>query len=74
MTVKFEAEVNNGNISIPEKLRDQFRDKIKVVVIVKDAKKTEEEPYDIISELIKNSIKDANFVPFKRDEIYDRNL
>ncbi|CAN5510654.1 MAG: hypothetical protein ACR2M8_07550 [Pyrinomonadaceae bacterium] len=74
MTVKFEAEVNNGNISIPEKLRDQFRDKIKVVVIVKDAKKTEEEPYDIISELIKNPIKDANFVPFKRDEIYDRNL
>jgi len=74
MTVKFETEVNNGNIRIPKKFRSQIKDRIKVVVTVEDYEGSAEEPYDIISELIKNPIKIPNFVPFKRDEIYDRNL
>lgn len=72
MIVEFETEIRNGNIEIPEKFRYQIKDKIKVLVSIKEAEKTEEEPFDIIGELIENPIQDPNFVPFKRDEIYDR--
>lgn len=74
MTVKFETEIENGTITIPEKFRHQFKDNIRVVVSVKEMEQSEEEPYDIIKELMENPIRDLNFVPFKRDEIYDRKL
>ena len=77
MTVEFETEIRNGNIEIPEKFRHQLKDEVKVSVSVIEnvgEKKAEEEPYDIISELIKNPIKVKNFKPFTRDEIYDRKL
>ena len=74
MTVRFEAEVNDGNISIPDNLCNQLKNKVMVSVTVKELEKPEDEPYDIISELRENPIKDPNFIPFKRDEIYDRNL
>jgi hypothetical protein len=56
MIVEFETEIRNGSIEIPEKLRYRIKDKIKVLVSIKEAEKTEEEP----------------FVPLTRDEIYDR--
>lgn len=77
MIVEFETEIKNGNIVIPEKFRHQVKDEVKVSVSVKEnekKEKTEEEPYDIISELMKNPIKVKDFNPFKRDELYDRKL
>lgn len=74
MTVWFETEVNQGSIPIPENLRDQLKDRSKVFVTVSAVNKNNEEPYDIIGELMKNPIRDPNFVPFTRDEIYDRHL
>jgi len=73
-TVKFEATVKNGSITIPTKFRHRVKGKVEVSVYFENDTKTEEEPYDIISELIRNPIQDPDFVPFKRDEIYDRKL
>lgn len=72
--VEFETEAENGSIEIPEKFRSQLQGKLQVVVSVKEVRKPKEEPYDILTELMENPIKDSSFVPFKRDEIYDRKL
>ncbi|MDQ3321103.1 MAG: hypothetical protein M3525_01405 [Acidobacteriota bacterium] len=74
LTIEFETESKNGSIEIPEKYRGQLKGKLRVVVSVKEAEKVEEEPYDILTELMENPIQDPDFVPFKRDEIYDRKL
>ncbi len=73
-TIEFETEAENGNIEIPEKYRHQLKGKLQVVISVKEAKKSKEEPYDILTELMENPVHDPDFVPFKRDEIYDRKL
>ena len=70
--VTFEATVENGSIIIPTKFRNRVKGKVEVSVRVENEPKTQEEPYDIISELMRNPIEDPDFVPFKRDEIYDR--
>ncbi|MDQ3711527.1 MAG: hypothetical protein M3388_04840 [Acidobacteriota bacterium] len=73
LTVEFETESENGNIEIPEKYRHQLKGKLQVVVSVKETEKNEEEPYDIITELIKNPLHLSDSKPLTRDEIYDRN-
>ena len=71
--VKFETTVENGTIEIPLKFRKKISGKIEV--IIKTVKNKESgEPFDILTELMENPIKDPNFIPFKRDEIYDRKL
>ena len=72
--VKFEATVEDGNIVVPTKFRNKVKGRVEVSVRVENKSEHEEEPYDIISELIRNPIKDPDFVPLKRDEIYDRKL
>ena len=72
-TIEFETEAENGNIEIPEKYRHQLKGKLQVVVSVKEAKKDKEEPYDMITELIKNPLHLSDSKPLTRDEIYDRN-
>ena len=72
LTIEFETESENGKIKIPEEYRRQLKGKLQVVVSVKEAKRVKEEPSDFISELIKNPIRDPDFVPLKREEIYDR--
>ena len=74
ITVEFETEAENGSIEIPEKYRHQVKGRLQVIVKVKEAAVNEEEPYDILTELMENPIQDPDFVPFKRDEIYDRKL
>lgn len=75
MTVKFQAEVNKGMIPIPNEFLEEFHDHSEVEVEVRAKNnKTEEEPYDIIAELMRNPIKVEGFKPFTRDEIYDRKL
>jgi len=70
--IKFQTTVEDGNIIIPTELRNKVRGKVEITIKIKD--KDREEPYDILTELMENPIKDPDFVPFKRDEIYDRKL
>lgn len=72
-TIEFETEAANGNIEIPEKYRPQLKGKLQVVVSVKKAQTIEQEPDDIITELINNPLKVTDFKPLTRNEIYDRN-
>ncbi|HXG83881.1 MAG TPA: hypothetical protein VNI84_07630 [Pyrinomonadaceae bacterium] len=72
LTVEFETESKNGSIEIPEKYRGQLKGKLQVVISVKEAEKVEEEPYDILTELVENPLKSEGFKPLTRDEIYDR--
>ena len=87
MTVEFETEIKNGNIEIPEKLRFRIKDKIKVLVSIKEAEEfvplTRDEIYDrrrdkaenFIKWLMKNPLKVDKSIPFlTREEIYDRKL
>ena len=71
--VKFETTVENGTIIIPMKFRNEISGKIEVIIKPKQNEE-QDEPYDILTELMENPIKDPNFIPFKRDEIYDRKL
>ncbi len=52
--VKFEATVENGSIIIPTEFRNRVKGKVEVSVRLKNKSNAKEEPYDIISELIKN--------------------
>ncbi len=69
--VKFEATVENGSIIIPTEFRNRVKGKVEVSVRLEN-KSNEEEPYDIISELMKNPLQVSNPKPLTRDEIYDR--
>lgn len=70
--VKFEATVDNGNIVIPIKFREKIQGKVEVIVHFESESKNEEEPFDIISELMKNPLHISDPKPLTRDEIYDR--
>jgi len=70
--VRFKATVENGSIIIPTEFRNRVKGKVEVSVRLENKSNAEEEPYDIISELIENPIQAPDFVPLKRDEIYDR--
>ncbi len=69
--VKFEATVENGSIIIPTEFRNRVKGKVEVSVRLEN-KSNEEEPYDIISELMKNPLQVSDPKPLTRDEIYDR--
>ncbi len=68
---KFEATVENGSIIIPTEFRNRVKGKVEVSVRLEN-KSNEEEPYDIISELMKNPLQVSDPKPLTRDEIYDR--
>ncbi|CAN5596153.1 hypothetical protein BH24ACI2_BH24ACI2_06190 [soil metagenome] len=71
--VKFQTTVKNGSIIIPTELRNLVKGKVEVFVRLKNKSNDEEEPYDIISELMKNPLPVSDPKPLTRDEIYDRN-
>jgi hypothetical protein len=66
--IEFQARVTNGNIKIPEEFRDQLIGSVRVIVLA------EERPAsaDMIDRLLASPIKVENFVPIKREEIYER--
>ena len=72
LTVEFETEAKDGNIEIPKTYRRRLKGKLQVIISVKEADATDE-PFDIISELIKNPLPVSDPQPLTRDEIYDRN-
>ncbi len=69
--VKFQTTVENGNIIIPAKFRNQITGTIEVTV--KSAKESvEDDEKNFLQEMIENPIHDSDFVPLTQDEIYDR--
>ena len=71
--VKFEATVEDGNIIIPTKFRNKVKGRVEVSVSFGNKPENQEEPYDIISELMRNPLRVSDPKPLTRDEIYDRN-
>jgi len=69
VAVEFQTFLQNGTIKIPEKLSEKLSGQVRVIILKEERA---DEPYDILTELMNNPIQDPDFVPFKRDEIYDR--
>lgn len=72
--VEFQANVKNGVIEVPENYRHELENykNVRVIILKDENLKDESMRTDIIAHLLKNPIKVNNFVPLKRDEIYDR--
>lgn len=66
--IEFKAKIKNGAILIPEKYKKRIGTTVKVIVMSENTTKQE----DIIDKLLANPIKAKEFVPFMRDEIYER--
>jgi hypothetical protein len=69
--VKFQTIVEDGSISIPTEFRNQIIGQIEVVVTINDNVNKSGEK-DFLREMIENPMIDPDFVPFTREEIYDR--
>jgi len=74
MTIRFDADVDNGAIPLPSQIKHQLSGckRLHVTIVADEASRSDEES-DIIEELMRNS------PPFEgpfltRDEIYDRKL
>lgn len=68
--IEFQTTLHNGTIEVPAGLREKLQGEVRVIILADD--KTTDEPYDILTELMKNPIDDPNFKPLTRDEIYER--
>ena len=69
--VEFQTKVKeDGSIDIPAAYRPQVHGTIRVIILTD----TPPAKPSIIRELLNNPRRVANFTPFKRDEIYDRDL
>lgn len=66
--IEFKAKIKNGIIRIPKKYIQQVGDTVKVIIL-SDHKLTHK---DIVDELLNHPVKVDKFVPFSRDEIYER--
>jgi len=66
--IEFKAKIKNGFIRIPEKFKQKTGGNVKVIIISEQkARQT-----DIIDKLLLNPIKLKEFLPFLREEIYER--
>ena len=66
--IEFKSKIKNGIIQIPEKYKQKIGNTVKVIIITeKKAKQS-----DIIDKLLANPIKSKDFLPFSREEIYER--
>ncbi len=68
--IEFQTNIKNGFIEIPELYRKLLQNNVKVIILAEDKSET---CSDIIEELLNSPVKLAEFTPFKRDEIYERN-
>lgn len=66
--IEFKARIKDGIIMIPEKYRNKISRTVKVLVL----SQSDREHDDIIDKLLMEPIKAKDFVPYMRDEIYDR--
>jgi len=66
---EFRTRIKNGIIEVPEVYKKRFKTNVKVIIL---ADEKAESPSDIIDELLRSPVKMPNFIPLKREEIYDR--
>ena len=65
--IEFNARVNNGIINIPDEYRSQLTENVKVIVLSKEEKKTD----NIIDQLLDSPLP-IKAAPMSREEIYER--
>jgi len=66
IAIEFQTTVKNGVIEVPEEYRDQLSEAVRVIILTPE--KTT--GTGMIAQLLANPIRDLNFVPMTRDEIY----
>ena len=66
--IEFKSKIKNGIIRIPEKYKQKTGNAVKVIIISEKVPRQS----DIIDKLLANPIKSKDFLPFSREEIYER--
>jgi hypothetical protein len=71
--IEFQAKIQNGSIKIPEehwrRLRQQgAKDAVRVIILAAERQTS----VDLVDQLLSNPMPVSDFVPFTRDEIYER--
>jgi hypothetical protein len=71
--IEFQTKIQNGSIKIPEerwrRLREQGADNAVRVIILSAERQTS---FDLVDQLLSNPMTLSDFVPFTRNEIYER--
>ena len=67
--VEFRTKMSDGIIQVPEEYRKRMRGSVKVILLTGD---TSDRYSDMIGELLSNPLKQSDFKPFRREEIYER--
>jgi hypothetical protein len=66
--VEFQTRIKNGTIEIPAMYRDQFKEKVRVILLAEEANLST----DLIAQLLQHPLKVAGFTPLTREERYER--
>ncbi|MCB0114657.1 MAG: hypothetical protein KDD84_11225 [Caldilineaceae bacterium] len=67
IAVEFQTTVKNGVIEVPTEYREQLSDSVRVIILSRG----KPGGTGIIARLLADPIRDPNFVPMTRDEIYE---
>lgn len=66
--IEFKTKIRDGIIMVPKKYRNRVSKKVKVLIMSEATRNHD----DIIDKLLASPIEVDDFVPFVRNEIYDR--
>lgn len=66
--IEFQTKIQNGSISVPEKYRGRFKDRVRVILMADEESQTD----NYIEYLLANPVKLREFSPLSRDELYER--
>ncbi len=66
--IEFKTKIRDGIIMVPKKYRNRVSKKVKVLIMSESTRNHD----DIIDKLLASPIEVDDFVPFVRNEIYDR--
>jgi hypothetical protein len=70
IAIEFHAWVKNGTIEVPEPYRQHLDGEVRVIILRTEQSKKSK----IIEHLLDHPIQDVGFRPFRRDEVYTRDL
>ena len=66
--VEFQANVKNGIIEIPARYRSQLKQRVRVIVLAEP----DDQPGNLIDQLLETPLHVKGFKPLTRDELYVR--
>jgi len=66
--IEFKTKVKNGMIHVPRKYIQKIGSSVRVIIL----SDSPQQGNDTIDELLRNPIRLDSFVPFTREEVYDR--